>query len=74
MEIKLLDFNLTDFINSLDKTTRAKIFKSIKLLKTFGHSLRLPHAKKITENIFELRIVGKIEVRLFIFSKIITLS
>lgn len=52
------------FLNSLDKETAAKTAKTIDLLEKFGNELRMPHSKKVAEKIFELRIVGKPEVRI----------
>lgn len=39
--------------------------RTIDLLEMFGHELGLPHSKNITKNLFELRIRGIQEVRLF---------
>jgi len=70
MEIIMLDGKIENFINSLDKITFGKVFNIIDLLEDFGYQLRMPYCKKISKNIFELRIRGKIEVRLFyIFNK-----
>jgi len=69
MEIILLDSEVEKFINSLDKITRAKTLRSLKLLEKFSYDLRMPHSKKILENIFELRIQGKIKIRLFYIFK-----
>lgn len=52
------------FLNSLDKETAAKTAKTIDLLEKFGNELRMPHSKKVAGKIFELRIVGKSEVRI----------
>ena len=58
------------FIKSLDESTIAKTIHSIDLLEKFGPLLRMPHVKKLTNNIYELRIKGKQEVRiLFTFNK-----
>lgn len=53
------------FINSLDKPTFSKILRSLDLLENFGYRLEMPHSKKIKSNLFELRIKGKQEVRIF---------
>jgi len=53
------------FIGNLEETTTAKVFRNIDLLEKFGHELRSPHTKKIKTNLFELRIRGQQEVRIF---------
>lgn len=54
-----------DFIQSLEESTISKVLHFIRLLEQFGSLLRMPYAKKIDNNIFELRIHGKQEVRIF---------
>ena len=41
------------------------MIRTIELLKTFGYGIGMPHSKKIAANIFELRIRGQQEVRIF---------
>lgn len=54
-----------DLIRSLEKSTIAKVVRVIDLLEKFSYRLGLPHAKKIGTNLFELRVRGQQEVRLF---------
>jgi phage-related protein len=59
-----------DFLNSLDTKMRAKAFRTIDLLKTFGPFLTMPHARKIvgTKNLYELRVIQGTNIcRLFYF-------
>lgn len=65
MEIRVFDTSLEKFIKSLQKPTIAKVLRTIDLLEKFGQKLGLPHAKKISAHLFELRILGKQEVRIF---------
>ena len=44
-----------DFLQSLDKNMRAKIYHDIKLLAENGSLLREPYSKHLNEGIFELR-------------------
>ena len=53
------------FIASLEKQSIAKVLRTIDLLEHFGHRLSMPHSKKIIESLFELRIRGNQEVRIF---------
>lgn len=56
---------IQDFVNSLDKPTIQKIAKTLDLLEEFGNKLTMPHSKYISNNLFELRIRGKQEIRIF---------
>jgi phage-related protein len=53
------------FVAGLEISTRDKVARSINLLEEFGYLLRMPHSKNITNKIFELRIRGKHEIRIF---------
>lgn len=61
----LTDSQVEKFIQSLEKPAIAKVLRTIDLLETFGHKLTLPHSKKVTKKLFELRIRGQQEVRIF---------
>jgi len=65
MDIHALDSALECFIQRLEPMTIAKILRTIDLLERFGHALQMPHAKKISRGVFELRIKGRQEVRIF---------
>ncbi|PIZ93073.1 MAG: type II toxin-antitoxin system RelE/ParE family toxin [Candidatus Magasanikbacteria bacterium CG_4_10_14_0_2_um_filter_41_31] len=57
--------DLEKFIFGLKKETIAKILRTIDLLENFGNKLSMPHSKKVIGNLFELRVRGQIEVRIF---------
>ena len=65
MKITLFDTKIEKFTDSLENLTVAKVLRTVDLLETFGGSLGLPHSKKIKRNLYELRIRGKQEVRIF---------
>ena len=65
MKIQIFDVSLEKFIRGLQKPTIAKVLRTIDLLEKFGQKLGPPHAKKISARLFELRIPGKQEVRIF---------
>lgn len=44
-----------EFLNSLEKKLRAKMFREIDLLVNNGPELREPHSKHVEDGIFELR-------------------
>ncbi|MEK7168894.1 MAG: type II toxin-antitoxin system RelE/ParE family toxin [Patescibacteria group bacterium] len=54
-----------DQIRALQKSTIAKIVHHIDLLKEQGPILPMPYSKKIIDNIYELRIRGNQEIRIF---------
>lgn len=56
---------VTDFIRSLDEIPLGKVTQAIDLLEEFGSQLRMPHSKHISQNLFELRVKGKQEIRIF---------
>ena len=66
MEI-IVEGNVEKFIALLEKSAIAKVLRTIDLLEQFGHHLGMPHSKKVVNNIFELRIRGQQEVRIFYF-------
>lgn len=53
------------FIKKLQKPTRSKILRGIELIEQYGQDLSLPHVKKITNLLYELRIRGREEARIF---------
>jgi len=59
------DQSVESFIQALEKPTIAKVLHVIDLLEKFGHQLGLPHSKKIGAGLFELRIQGRQEIRIF---------
>lgn len=68
MQIRFFDGSLEKFIKSLEKETIAKVLRVVDLLELFDRNLKLPHSKKITRDIFELRIRGSQEIRiLYVF-------
>ncbi len=65
MEVKSFNENVDQFIGGLQRSTIAKTLRTINLLDRFGHELCMPYSKKIGANIFELRVRGVQEVRIF---------
>lgn len=58
-------YPVKDFIEKQDKQTRARINLSIRLLIDNGPYLKDPYIKKLQNNLYELRIRGKIAIRIF---------
>ena len=65
MGIRIFDDSLEKFIHSLEKSTIAKVLRTTDLLEAFGSRLGMPHSKKVGANLFELRVRGNQEVRIF---------
>lgn len=59
------DFPVKDFIEKQDESTRAKITSSVDLLETDGPFLKPPYIKKLQDKLYELRISGKVAIRIF---------
>lgn len=70
MEIKFFDSRVEKSIRSLEKSVVAKVLRTIDLLAAFGNKLSLPHSKYVESRLLELRVRGKIDVRiLYTFHK-----
>jgi len=59
------DFPVKEFIKSQDETTYAKILHLITLLRNYGPYLKPPYIKKLQDKLYELKISGKVAVRIF---------
>ena len=53
-----------EFIKSLSGSTIAKVVHGVDLLEKHGPFVGMPHSKKLSKELFELRIRGKEEVRI----------
>lgn len=65
MNVINFDQDLEDFIDSLDRDTYSRVLKTTDLLRTFGQMLRMPYSKALGSGLFELRIRGQREIRIF---------
>ena len=54
-----------EFIETLDQSTQQKISRLIDYLENNGPYVHMPHSKQLESNLYELRIKGKQEVRIF---------
>lgn len=59
------DSPVEDFIKEQDEATYAKVLQSIKLLANNGPFLKPPYIKKLQGKLYELRISGKVAIRIF---------
>ena len=58
---------IDDFIDSLTDKTITKVFWMIDLLEKYGPEIGMPYIKRVTNNLFELRIRKQESVR-FLFT------
>jgi phage-related protein len=59
--------NVVAFIKALESPLGARTNKALDLLKDRGHALRMPFSRYVEDGIFELRVVGAIQIRLLYF-------
>lgn len=65
MNVVFFNSKIKDSLYSLEKPLSSKSSKQIRLLETFGNRLGMPYSKQISRNLFELRVRGKQEIRIF---------
>ena len=53
------------FIRSLDPVATAKVLRTLELLEKHGSDLGMPHSKSLGKGLFELRVRGTMEIRIF---------
>jgi phage-related protein len=53
------------FVSTLDPSTVIEVAKGIGLLKEFGYHLRMPYSKALGSGLFELRVIGRRQIRVF---------
>ncbi len=56
---------IEEFIRSLQPDTQAKCIRILELLEEFGPELSMPHTKPLGNGLYELRVRGRQEVRMF---------
>jgi|TARA_Y100000310_G_C20344120_1_gene651211 DNA-binding XRE family transcriptional regulator/phage-related protein len=69
MEVYFFDKKIEKFIDSRDLATQTRIGRMIKLLQKYGNQIGSYfgsyYSKKVSKGLFEIRIKGNIEVRIF---------
>lgn len=69
MKINFLFSETYDFLFDLDDVSVGKIIKAVGLLEEYGHTIRYPHTKHISDGVFELRVIGSNNIRIFFIFK-----
>jgi phage-related protein len=52
------------FIDTLSPDLQSRVVEQLALLKKFGRLLPPPDSKKLSRNLFELRVLGRVHIRL----------
>ena len=63
--VKFLRDDIQTFLLSFDDSTVSKIINALETLDDFGEKIRPPRSKKVTKNIYELRVLANLSVRIF---------
>src|SRR5581483_9570088 len=65
MEIFYVHSDIRKFIDLLDDSTALQIERAVQLLSLETYNLRMPFSEKIEKDLYELRIAGKKNIRIF---------
>lgn len=65
MQIHFINPKLEKYLLSFEKSTVSKLTKLIDLLEVYGNKLGMPYSKQVKNNLYELRIRGQQEIRVF---------
>ncbi len=65
MDIQYVHTDIEVFLDSLEKTARAKINRLIRLLSEKEYRLTMPYSRKLEKDLYELRARGEQNVRIF---------
>lgn len=65
MKTFFINPSLHDFVYSLEKSTVSKFTRLSDLLEIYDKKLGMPYSKQIQFNLYELRIRGQQEIRVF---------
>ena len=65
MKTFFINPSLRDYIHSLDRSTTSKFTRLTDLLEKYDKKLGMPYSKQLQNNLYELRIRGQQEIRVF---------
>lgn len=65
MDILYFHYDIAVFLDSLEKTTRAKINRLIRLLSEKEYRLAMPYSRKLEKDLYELRARSGQNIRVF---------
>lgn len=61
----IVEAEVERFIKSLQKSAQGKVVRLKKLMVEYGGDLGMPHSKMLSRRLYELRVRGRQEVRIF---------
>lgn len=64
MEIRNFSIDIDKFLDDLEEITRSKVSRVLNILEIAGNDIEMPYSKSLGEGLFELRISGKIPIRI----------
>jgi phage-related protein len=64
MEIETINKAIDNFLERLEPIISARVLRIIDLLSDYNYKLGLPYSKSLHDGLFELRIIGKKQVRI----------
>ncbi len=64
MEIKNFTNDIDKFLDNLEKETKSKVVQVFDMLELCGNEIGMPFSKSLGGGLFELRISGKIPIRI----------
>ena len=64
MEIRNFTTDIDKFLDGLEEITRSKVSKVLHMLMMVGNDIEMPYSKSLSGGLFELRISGKIPIRI----------
>jgi phage-related protein len=65
MKSFFINSDIEKYLLSLDSSTISKTIRIIELLEKYEYKLGMPYTKQIQKNLYELRIQGRQNIRLF---------
>ena len=63
--VRFIRDDINDFLLSFDDDTVSKIISSLEILGELGEQIRPPKSKKVAKDIYELRVIANLSVRIF---------
>ena len=64
MEIKNFTTDIDKFLDNLEEITKSKVVEILDILELCGNEIGMPFSKPLSGGLFELRINGKLSVRI----------
>ncbi len=63
--VRFIKDDIQTFLLSFDDSTVSKVINSLELLDELGEKIRPPRSKKIAKNVYELRVISNLSIRIF---------